>query len=73
MGVKQVLSPPPQLFITDLSKAVVLLCVVLCCLFLVSEFRRRFTLRVFILFFVRFRLLREIPAHSVDHMFFLYF
>ena len=47
---------------------------VLCCLFLVSEFRWRFTLRVFILFLVRFRLLSGhlflvIAAHSVDHMF----
>ena len=31
----------------------------LCCLFLVSEFRLRFILRVFILFLVRFRLLND--------------
>ena len=46
--------------------------VVLCCVFFVSEFRLRVTLRVIILYLVRFGLLSgnfwERDSHSVDHM-----
>ena len=47
--------------------------VVLCCLFFVSVFQGSFTLHVFILFYVGFGCcvvtVREIAAHSVDHMY----
>ena len=50
---------------------------VLCCLFLVSGFWWRFTLRVFMLFLVRFGLLGgrlfEVAARSVGHVFSLCF
>ena len=57
------------------KKKITIFVVVLCCMFF--GVRVSVALRVFILFLVRFRLLGgqlwEIPAHSVDHMFFLYF
>ena len=63
--------------IEAISKPTLLSCVVvLCCLLLVSELVT-FYLIFFIIFLVRFRLLNdhlwEKAAHSVDHMFSLYF
>ena len=50
--------PPPQQFLADLFKGGGS-DVVLCCLFLVSEFRRCFTLCLIIILLVRFRLLSD--------------
>ena len=70
-------TPHPQLFIIDLSKMVVLLWFSVTCLFLVSSvnFHLMCVLIIFSLAWVAewWVTFGEIAAHSVDHMFSLYF